>query len=90
MKQPRTIREIEQELAATFGQITGLQPTVQVVGKDAQQRVVVAVHYPGDELIKGMQLEAFIVSRGDSILHRSQRKEGNTVMVYRTEPKNRP
>lgn len=89
MKQPQNIGEAEKELGTAFKLIAGLEPKVMVVGKDAQQRVVVALQYHGEELVRAMQLEAFIVQEGDSILHRSQFTDGKTVLVYRSEPRKR-
>ena len=89
MKPPQNIAEAEKEFGAAFVIIAGLEPKVTIVGWDAAQRMVVAIHYQGDELVRAMQLEAFIVEKGDSIIHRSQVTDGKTVMVFRVEPRNR-
>jgi hypothetical protein len=89
MKQPLNIGAAEKEFGLAFKIIAGLEPKITIVGKDVQQRSVVAVHYPGDELVRAMQIEAFIAKQGDSIIHRSQLKYGNTLLVYRVEPRHR-
>lgn len=89
MKQPQNIAEAENQLAEAFEIITGPgpRPKVTVVARDEKQRLVVAVCYRGNELVRSMQVEAFIVEQGDSIRHRSQLKDGNTILVYAQEKK---
>lgn len=89
MKQPQNIGEAEKEFGIAFKLIAGLEPKVTIVGRDTQQRLVVAIHYQGEELVRAMQIEAFVVEQGDSILHRSQFADGKTVLVYRSEPRKR-
>lgn len=80
-----SLADAEHELAATFELIAGVRPKVTLLGRDAKGRVTVAVGYRGNELVAAMQIEAFVIEKGDSIRHRSQLKDGNTVLVYHIE-----
>lgn len=90
MKDPETLEEAAEALAETFRLITKpeVKPKVTLVGRDEQGRVVIAVGFRGNQLVAAMQVEAFIVENGDSIRHRSQIKDGNTILVYQMQ-KNR-
>jgi hypothetical protein len=89
MKEPETLAEAAEGLAETFRLITkpAVKPKVTLLGRDELGRVVIAVGFRGDQLIAAMQVEAFIVNNGDGIRHRSQIKEGNTILVYHMQPR---
>jgi hypothetical protein len=91
MKEPQNIADAENQLAEAFQIVTGPgpRPKVTVVARDEKQRVVIAVCYRGNELVRAMQVESFIVEQGDSVRHRSQLKDGNTILVYQQETKKR-
>ena len=83
MKQAlNSLADAEQELAATFEILAGIRPKVTLLGRDEEGRIAVAVGYRGNELVAAMQVEAFVIEKGESIRHRSQLKDGNTVLVY--------
>lgn len=86
MKKPLAcLADAEQELAATFEILAGIRPKVTLLGRDEKGRITVAVGYRGNELVAAMQIEAFVIEKGESIRHRSQLKDGNTVLVYHIE-----
>lgn len=87
MDKPTTLNEAQQQLALAFQDITGLAPRVTLVGRDQRGCPVVVVVYPGDEMVRSMQIEAFVIKHGDTIRHRSQRRHGDTILVYYIERK---
>jgi hypothetical protein len=91
MSLPTTMQEAAHELACTFELITGLRPRVAINAvREADGTRLIAVGFPGDEMIRAMQIEAFVVEKGDRIHHRSQRRNGLTVLAYYMVPKTAP
>ena len=91
MSQPTTMQEAAYELSCTFELITGLRPRVALnATREADGSRLVAVGYPGDELVRAMQIEAFVVEKGDRIHHRSQQRNGLTVLAYYIMPRTAP
>jgi hypothetical protein len=85
------MQEAAHELACTFELITGLRPRVAInATREADGTRLVAVGYPGDELERAMQIEAFVVDKGERIHHRSQKRGGLTVLAYYMVPKTAP
>lgn len=89
MKEPETLDEAADGLAETFRLITQpqIKPKVTLMGRDKQDRVVIAVGFRGNQLVAAMQVEAFIIENGDSVRFRSQLKDGHTILVYNMEKK---
>lgn len=84
-KELHSLADAEAQLADTFEILGGVKPKVTLLGRDEKGRIAVAVGYRGNELVASMQVEAFVVEEGDSIRHRSQIKDGNTILVYHIE-----
>jgi hypothetical protein len=85
------MQEAAHELACTFEFITGLRPRVAInATREADGTRLIAVGYPGDEMLRAMQIEAFVVEKGDRIQHRSQQRNGLTVLSYHMVPKAAP
>jgi hypothetical protein len=83
MSTPTTLAEAAHELAAIFELLTGLRPRVAISPvREPDSSMLIAVGYPGDEMVRAMQIEAFAVEKGERILHRSQRRQGQTVLAY--------
>jgi hypothetical protein len=75
MSTPTTLAEAADELAAIFELLTGLRPRVVISPvREPDSSMLIAVGYPGDEMVRAMQIEAFAVEKGERILHRSQRR----------------
>jgi hypothetical protein len=91
IKEPESLDEAADQLAETFRLITKpeYKPKVTLLGRDEQGRVVIAVGFRGNQMIAAMQVEAFVIENGDSIRHRSQIKDGNTILVYQMEKRNK-
>jgi hypothetical protein len=88
MNQPTTMQEAAHELACTFEVLTGRRPRVAInATREADGTRLIAVAYPGDELVRAMQIEAFLVEKGERILHRSQERNGQTILAYYLVPK---
>jgi hypothetical protein len=87
MSQPTTIDEAAQHLAITFEDITGMRPKVAIGSLDENGCRLIAVGYPGDELVRAMQIEAFVVEKGERIQHRSQLRNGQTMLAYLMVPR---
>lgn len=72
-------------LAKTFDDYAGGKSEVVFMGGDSQGRIVILVRWLGDEMIRAMQVEAFLVKQGETIMHRSQKKGGYTMLVYKVK-----
>lgn len=70
-------------LAKTFDDYAGGKSEVIFLGGDPQGRIVVLVRWLGDEIIRAMQVEAFLVKQGETIVHRSQKKGNHMMLVYK-------
>jgi hypothetical protein len=91
MSLPTTMQEAAHELACTFELIAGMRPRVAINAiREQDGSRLVAVGFPGDEMIRAMQIEAFVVEKGDRIHHRSQQRNGLTVLAYYMVPKTAP
>jgi hypothetical protein len=91
MNQPTTMQEAAHELACTFEVLTGRRPRVAInATREADGTRLIAVAYVGDELVRAMQIEAFLVEKGERILHRSQQRNGQTILAYYLVPKAAP
>ena len=88
MSQPTTLQEAAYELSCTFELIAGLRPRVAINAvREADGSRLVAVGFQGDEMVRAMQIEAFVVEKGDRIHHRSQKRNGLTVLAYYMVPR---
>lgn len=85
------MQEATYELACPFEVSAGVGPRVAINATcEADGTRLIAVGYPGDELVRAMQIEAFLVEKGERILHRSQQRNGMTVLSYYLVPKAAP
>ncbi|MVN77828.1 hypothetical protein GO988_15965 [Hymenobacter sp. HMF4947] len=86
MKLPSNLTDAATFLARTFNDYAGGESQVMFLGRDQQGRVGVVVSWEGDEMVCAMLIEAFLVKQGETIIHRSQKKAGKTLLVYKTKP----
>lgn len=87
MNQSFSLASAASFLAKTFDDYAGGRSEVLFLGGDSQGRMVVAVRWEGDELVRAMQVKDFLVKQGDTIVHSIQRKAGKTLLVYKIKLK---
>lgn len=83
MKPPINIQGAAHELAITFRNLVqGPLPVVVFLGHDENGRPTMLVGYYGDELVRCVQLEAFVIDNGDIIHQSSKHANGRTFFIY--------
>ncbi len=83
MSQPFNLASAASFLAKTFDDYAGGKSRVAFVGLDQQGRMLVAVAWDGDELVTAMQVEAFLVKQGETIVQRSRKHGSITMLAYK-------
>ena len=86
MNQPFNLDSAASFLAKTFDDYAGGKSRVAFLGHDPKGRMMVAVAWEGDELVTAMQVEAFLVKQGETIVQRSQKHGSTTLLAYKMKP----
>jgi hypothetical protein len=83
MKTPTNLQEAAHELAVTFRNLVlGPLPVVVFLGHDEHCRPTILVGYYGNELVRCVELEAWVIERGDIIHQRSKHANGRSFFIY--------